>query len=147
MIKNSNKAISEKFVSLYKHRRAINTVMFGLSLTKCKQTIFTSASTLNKIDLKSQEWHRRLDKIYGLPIIHHHGYVCELPPNHRFPMKKFHKVIDYLVSDRVIDRNKQVLEPDQIPMAIAENVHSHEYVDNFFNGKTTENEQRATGFV
>lgn len=43
----------------------------------------------------------------GLPIIHHSGYACDLPPNHRFPMGKFPRVLHFLIKDQVITE-KQV---------------------------------------
>ena len=48
-------------------------------------------------------------KLKGLPIIHHHGYVCELPPKHRFPMRKFHGVLQHLLRDGVISKDYQVI--------------------------------------
>ncbi|XP_054258213.1 uncharacterized protein SYNPCC7002_A1628-like [Macrosteles quadrilineatus] len=89
----------------------------------------------------------QIKKLRGLPIVHHHGYVCDLPPNHRFPMAKFHKVFDFLLRDWIVNRDRQHIEPCQITADEAANVHTKEYVDKFFNGKTNSNEQRATGFV
>ena len=43
----------------------------------------------------------------GLPVVHHHGYVSDLPANHRFAMRKFHGVIKFLRKDNVISM-KQV---------------------------------------
>lgn len=43
----------------------------------------------------------------GLPIIHHSGYACDLPPNHRFPMGKFPRVLHFLIKDQIITE-KQV---------------------------------------
>lgn len=40
----------------------------------------------------------------------------------------------------------EVVEPLQISAQNAESVHTSEYVSKFFNGKTTADEQRATGF-
>uniref|UniRef100_A0A1A7XL75 Histone deacetylase domain-containing protein n=1 Tax=Iconisemion striatum TaxID=60296 RepID=A0A1A7XL75_9TELE len=37
-----------------------------------------------------------------LPIVHHEKYVCDLPPNHRFPMEKFPRVLHFLLQDQVI---------------------------------------------
>lgn len=45
----------------------------------------------------------------GLPIVHHSKYVCDLPPNHRFPMGKFPRVLRSLLKDQVITE-KQVSE-------------------------------------
>nr|CAD7456082.1 unnamed protein product [Timema tahoe] len=88
-----------------------------------------------------------LQRLTGLPIVHHHGYVCELPPNHRFPMPKFHKVLEFLIKDNVISREKQVIHPKQVSRELACRAHTEEYVDKFFSGKTTVEEQRVTGFT
>uniref|UniRef100_A0A1B6MPN6 Histone deacetylase domain-containing protein n=1 Tax=Graphocephala atropunctata TaxID=36148 RepID=A0A1B6MPN6_9HEMI len=108
---------------------------------------------VNRSYSESKVWpmtDKQQDQIYrlkGLPIIHHHGYVCDLPPKHRFPMPKFHKVFDFLEKDGIIHRERQLIEPSQIVDDVACNVHTPEYIDKFFNGKTDEVEQRATGFV
>nr|CAD7443825.1 unnamed protein product [Timema bartmani] len=88
-----------------------------------------------------------LQRLTGLPIVHHHGYVCELPPNHRFPMPKFHKVLEFLIKDNVISREKQVIHPKQVSRELACRAHTEEYVDKFFSGKSTIEEQRVTGFT
>ena len=46
-------------------------------------------------------------EISGLPILHHHDYVSDLPPRHRFAMKKFHGVMKFLRRDNVVSM-KQV---------------------------------------
>ncbi|PSN50571.1 hypothetical protein C0J52_14768 [Blattella germanica] len=96
--------------------------------------------------LSSEVQHQQLVNVKSLPIIHHHGYVCDLPPKHRFPMKKFHGVFEHLIKDGVISKD-QVVEPRQVTKEVACAVHNRDYVDKFFNGKTSELEQRPTGFV
>lgn len=81
----------------------------------------------------------------GLPIVHHHKYVSELPLNHRFAMRKFHGVMRYLRTDGVISV-KQIVEPEQVSAESAGLVHSADYVEKFFSGKTSPDEQRMTGF-
>ncbi|XP_049808537.1 uncharacterized protein SYNPCC7002_A1628-like isoform X1 [Schistocerca nitens] len=86
-------------------------------------------------------------EVVGLPVVHHHGYVCDLPKGHRFPMPKFHKVFEILLNDGIISLKKQVINPKQVSSNIACCVHTADYVDKFFNGRTTEEEQRVTGFI
>ncbi|XP_033953101.1 uncharacterized protein SYNPCC7002_A1628 isoform X2 [Pseudochaenichthys georgianus] len=43
----------------------------------------------------------------ALPIIHHSRYVCDLPPNHRFPMGKFPRVLHFLIKDQVITEEQE----------------------------------------
>ncbi|XP_037778695.1 uncharacterized protein SYNPCC7002_A1628-like [Penaeus monodon] len=88
----------------------------------------------------------QLQRITRLPIIHHEGYVCPLPPNHRFQMMKFHHLYNILTKDGVIDQQKQVIQPQQVSREVAGTVHSRTYVNKFFDGSTSEQEQRVTGF-
>ncbi|CAG0901051.1 unnamed protein product [Darwinula stevensoni] len=88
----------------------------------------------------------KVSDIQGLPIIHHPGYVCDLPPKHRFPMPKFHGVLNHLIKDGVVQPSKQVRKPKRVEPSHASIVHTKEYVDKFFNGRTSEAEQRKTGF-
>ncbi|KAM8854339.1 uncharacterized protein ACB058_010524 isoform 1-T1 [Synchiropus picturatus] len=81
----------------------------------------------------------------GLPIVHHCGYVSELPPNHRFPMKKFPRVLHFLLKDQVITE-KQVWAPEIASVDVLGSVHTAGYLDNFINGTINEKEQRRTGF-
>uniref|UniRef100_H3AMK7 Histone deacetylase 12 n=2 Tax=Latimeria chalumnae TaxID=7897 RepID=H3AMK7_LATCH len=81
----------------------------------------------------------------GLPIVHHQGYICEIPADHRFPMSKFTKVLDCLLKDQVITE-KQVFTPEAASKDLVCCVHTEEYVNKFFSGKTTTEEQRRTGF-
>ena len=45
----------------------------------------------------------RLESVAGLPVVHSEGYVCGLPPKHRFQMGKFREVFNILIRlDRFI---------------------------------------------
>ncbi|KAK1900474.1 hypothetical protein KUDE01_001261 [Dissostichus eleginoides] len=81
----------------------------------------------------------------ALPIIHHSRYVCDLPPNHRFPMGKFPRVLHCLIKDQVITE-EQVWVPEIASKELLSCVHTEEYLNDFFNGKINEQEQRRTGF-
>ncbi|XP_037086537.1 uncharacterized protein SYNPCC7002_A1628-like [Pollicipes pollicipes] len=87
-----------------------------------------------------------LQKVNGLPIIHHHGFVCQLPAKHSFPMAKFNMIHDLLVQDGLLNRSKQLMHPELISRDEVCQVHTEEYVDKFFGGYTTDQEQKATGF-
>ncbi|KAJ8404714.1 hypothetical protein AAFF_G00335770 [Aldrovandia affinis] len=81
----------------------------------------------------------------GLPVVHHSKYVCDLPPDHRFPMGKFPRVLHFLIKDQVIT-DKQIWMPNLASEELLGCVHTKEYLDNFINGKIEEKEQRRTGF-
>ena len=70
-----------------------------------------AASTDGPIDfdfgLESTAEFLRLRGRRLLPIVHHHGFVCQIPPNHRFVMGKFDGLLNHLMVDGVVDE-KQV---------------------------------------
>uniref|UniRef100_A0A8D8SQQ1 Uncharacterized protein SYNPCC7002_A1628 n=1 Tax=Cacopsylla melanoneura TaxID=428564 RepID=A0A8D8SQQ1_9HEMI len=133
---NSNKVKGNVVWSFLKSKE----VTFSQCCNMCAQSDGNHKFELTE-DQKSQ-----LDRLVHLPIIHTNKYECTLPPNHRFPMSKFSKTFNYLVQDKVIDKAKQHISPQPISATIAELVHTKEYVDKFFNGKTSEKEQKVTGF-
>lgn len=108
----------------------------------------SSSLDINQSSLVSSDLINKVKqlKTTGVPIVHHHGYVCDLPINHRFAMRKFHGVMRYLRMDNVIS-SKQIIKPDPVTEDIVKTVHTDDYVDKFFNGKTSVDEQRLTGFV
>ncbi|XP_047113561.1 uncharacterized protein SYNPCC7002_A1628-like isoform X4 [Schistocerca piceifrons] len=106
-----------------------------------------AARIIRNITLMRSELAEIPKEVVGLPVVHHHGYVCDLPKGHRFPMPKFHKVFEILLNDGIISLKKQVINPKQVSSNIACCVHTADYVDKFFNGRTTEEEQRVTGFT
>ncbi|MCL4126127.1 UNVERIFIED_CONTAM: hypothetical protein GTU68_055076 [Idotea baltica] len=61
-------------------------------------------------------------------------------------MKKFEYLFKILIQDSVINEKHQVIRPSPITLEECHSVHSAEYVTNFFNGLTSEKEQRVTGF-
>lgn len=61
-------------------------------------------------------------------------------------MPKFNMIKEVLLQDGVMN-TQQILAPNPISVEEAESVHTPVYVDKFFTGKTTAEEQRVTGFV
>ncbi|XP_066555850.1 uncharacterized protein SYNPCC7002_A1628 [Amia ocellicauda] len=82
----------------------------------------------------------------GLPVVHHSKYACDLPPNHRFPMEKFSKVMHFLLKDQIISE-KQVWTPQWVSKGVLSSVHTEDYLESLLNGKTSPEEQRRTGFL
>lgn len=80
-------------------------------------------------------------------------YKVNLPPRHRFPMKKYGQVrrkLQDLISD--LDQEKQKLVDCHFcvsPLATFEDLattHSKEYIQRFLDGRQTDLEQRNVGF-
>lgn len=106
-------------------------------------------SSLN-LNITANEFRKNSEKVTrhesrGLPIVHHYKYVSELPVGHRFAMKKFHGVLRYLRRDNIISV-KQIVEPPPLNMEAMTGVHTQDYLHKFFNGLTSPDEQRRTGF-
>ncbi len=80
----------------------------------------------------------------SLPIVYHKDYVVELPPGHRFPMKKFSMLYELLLKDNVI-KTEQVYSPQIIPDDIINSIHDKVYVDSYKNGSLSKSEIRKIG--
>ncbi|XP_072171421.1 uncharacterized protein SYNPCC7002_A1628-like [Diadema setosum] len=106
-----------------------------------KRHLYTAASVVFGQGLEKPT----ISSAPGLPIVHHDGYECYLPPNHRFQMRKFNKLRDVLLQDGVISL-KQISYPLRTTKEELKCVHADDYIDRFFEGTTSEKEQRVTGF-
>ncbi len=63
-----------------------------------------------------------------LPVVHHPAYAPPIPPDHRFPMDKFRRVMKRLLDDGIVQRT-QALIPAPAPRQWLECVHDQSYVD------------------
>lgn len=79
-----------------------------------------------------------------LPLIYHPNYVAPLPLGHRFPMEKFKKLYELLLSDRVADLD-QFHVPDRPAQDWIELVHTTDYVDAYCSGTLDAKAQRRIG--
>ncbi|MCY6492892.1 histone deacetylase family protein [Leptolyngbya sp. GGD] len=79
-----------------------------------------------------------------LPLIYHPNYVAPLPLGHRFPMEKFKKLYELLLSDRVADLD-QFHVPDCPAQDWIELVHTADYVNAYCSGTLDAKAQRRIG--
>lgn len=79
-----------------------------------------------------------------LPLIYHPNYVAPLPLGHRFPMEKFKKLYELLLSDRVADLD-QFHVPDRPAQDWIELVHTADYVNAYCSGTLDAKAQRRIG--
>lgn len=79
-----------------------------------------------------------------LPIIYHPDYVVPLPEGHRFPMPKFSKLYETLLSDRIA-HSEQIHTPERPPSEWIELVHTPEYVRAYCEGTLDAKAQRRIG--
>jgi acetoin utilization deacetylase AcuC-like enzyme len=80
----------------------------------------------------------------NLPIVYHSDYVVPLPAGHRFPMPKFRKLYELLLSDGVAGRS-QFYSPVRPPEDWIELVHTPEYVRAYCEGTLDAKAQRRIG--
>lgn len=79
-----------------------------------------------------------------LPLIYHPNYVAPLPLGHRFPMEKFKKLYELLLSDRVADLD-QFHVPDRPAQDWIKFVHTADYVNAYCSGTLDAKAQRRIG--
>jgi acetoin utilization deacetylase AcuC-like enzyme len=80
----------------------------------------------------------------AVPLVYHPDYVVPLPPEHRFPMPKFGKIYDILLSEGIA-RPGQFNLPPIASRAWLEQVHTTDYVGTFLAGSLEPKAQRRIG--
>ncbi|HIK03645.1 MAG TPA: histone deacetylase [Trichormus sp. M33_DOE_039] len=79
-----------------------------------------------------------------LPIIYHPDYVAPLPEGHRFPMSKFQKLYDLLLTEGVA-HIEQFHTPIRPNSELIELVHTSDYVQGYCEGTLDPKAQRRIG--
>lgn len=79
-----------------------------------------------------------------LPIVYHPDYVAPLPAQHRFPMSKFRRLYELLLTGGVADLG-QFQCPERPPQSWIELVHTAEYVQAYCGGRLDSKAQRRIG--
>jgi acetoin utilization deacetylase AcuC-like enzyme len=79
----------------------------------------------------------------SLPIIHHPGYVAELPDGHRFPMRKFGALAQHLRAEGLVTDGFH--EPREAPDGWLRLAHSATYVDGVNNGSVPRQIEKDIG--
>ncbi|MEB3213354.1 MAG: histone deacetylase [Leptolyngbyaceae bacterium] len=79
-----------------------------------------------------------------LPFVYHPDYVAPLPDGHRFPMSKFGKLYELLLSDGVAQPNQFHL-PEEASHEWISLVHSPDYIHRYCTGTLSPKEQRRIG--
>lgn len=80
----------------------------------------------------------------NLPFVYHPNYVVPMPPDHRFPMEKFKKLYELLLSDHIADPD-QFHIPDRPSQTWIELVHTSDYVNAYCSGTLDPKAQRRIG--
>lgn len=79
-----------------------------------------------------------------LPIVYHPDYVTPLPPEHRFPMGKFGKIYETLLDEGIATLD-QIHQPELVPLAWIEQVHTPDYVKAYCEGTLDPKAMRRIG--
>lgn len=79
-----------------------------------------------------------------LPLVYHPGYVAPLPSTHRFPMVKFRRLHDLLISSGIAQPH-QFHQPAEPPQHWFELVHTPDYVQQYCTGSLDTKAQRRIG--
>jgi acetoin utilization deacetylase AcuC-like enzyme len=79
-----------------------------------------------------------------LPLIYHPDYIAPLPAGHRFPMEKFKKLYECLLTEGVI-RSHQVHQPQVPPEEWIQLVHHPNYIQGYLQGTLDDKVQRRIG--
>ncbi|WP_375571941.1 histone deacetylase [Ahrensia marina] len=78
-----------------------------------------------------------------LPIVHHPGYVAELPDGHRFPMRKFGALAAHLKTQGLVPDGFH--QPREAPDGWLRLAHSAAYVDGVNNGSVPRQIEKDIG--
>ncbi|MGI9435642.1 MAG: histone deacetylase family protein [Geminicoccaceae bacterium] len=79
-----------------------------------------------------------------LPIVHHPDYTAPMPSGHRFPMDKFRRVMQRLLTEGIV-RSEQVHRPEPASRSQLLTVHGEAYVDAILNQTLTSDLVRRIG--
>lgn len=79
-----------------------------------------------------------------LPLVYHPQYVAPMPPGHRFPMMKFQRLYELLLSDEVASL-KQFHRPERSPNHYIDLVHTPQYRHDYIHGALDSKAQRRIG--
>ena len=77
-------------------------VMSDVDFLSAKDSVSEDSIDWNFGRHETEEFVSRPKGRHALPLVHHHGFVCEIPPKHRFVMGKFDGLYNYLMMDRVV---------------------------------------------
>ena len=78
-----------------------------------------------------------------LPVVNHKDYVAKIDDDHKFPIKKFGELADYLLKEKVITKFH---EPDPCSFETLKEAHSEKYILDIQNKTLDEKGVKKIGF-
>ena len=78
-----------------------------------------------------------------LPIVNHKDYVAKIDDDHKFPIKKFGQLANFLIEEKIVSK---FYEPLPCSMETLKKAHSEKYILNIKNKSLSEKEIKKIGF-
>ena len=69
-----------------------------------------------------------------LPVVNHKDYFAKIGDDHKFPIKKFGDLADYLIRKKIV---KKFHEPYPCSVETLKRAHSEEYINHIKNTETS----------
>ena len=78
-----------------------------------------------------------------LPIVNHKDYVAKIDDDHKFPIKKFGELANYLIEEKIVSK---FYEPIPCSIETLKEAHSEKYILDVKNKKLSKNDIKKIGF-
>jgi len=78
-----------------------------------------------------------------LPVVNHKDYVAKIDDDHKFPIKKFGELANYLIDRKIVSK---FYEPIPCSMETLKEAHSEKYILNIKNKSLSEKDIKKIGF-
>ena len=78
-----------------------------------------------------------------LPVVNHKDYVAKIEDDHKFPIKKFGELANYLIERKIVSK---FYEPIPCSIETLKEAHSENYILNIKNKKLSEKDIKKIGF-
>ena len=78
-----------------------------------------------------------------LPVVNHKDYVAKIDDDHKFPIKKFGELANYLIEKKVVSK---FYEPNPCSIETLKEAHSEKYILDVKNKKLSEKDIKKIGF-
>ena len=78
-----------------------------------------------------------------LPVVNHKDYVAKIEDDHKFPIKKFGELANYLIERKIVSK---FYEPNPCSIETLKEAHSEKYIFNVKNKKLSEKDIKKIGF-
>ena len=78
-----------------------------------------------------------------LPVVNHKDYVAKIEDDHKFPIKKFGELANYLIERKIVSK---FYEPNPCSIETLKEAHSEKYILDVKNKKLSEKDIKKIGF-